>query len=614
MEEKSSVANGAGTTALEGHAFTGKAVLLYCVENALVGTVYFFLGALGFFFGNDHILQLVFPPAGIAVAAPLIFGFRVWPGIFLGAWFLGLAAGNETLIVTVVAVGNTLEGLGAAWLVNRYAGGVRFFQTPRHIVKFVLLAGVLSPLLSPPFGIASSSLRSLAFWAHNPSSVAVWWLGEMTSVLVLTPLLVQFAVRGRACWNRARCAEFALLLLLLATVSVVVFADLPPSWAQGYLLPYLCLPFPLWAALRFGLRATAITIWVQALVALWGTLHGYGLFAWSMPDKALMAYQGFTSFNSVMGLLVAAVVQQREDARGALQVANDELDARVQHCTLDLRDEIEVRKQAEAKLAKAHGELELRVADRTTELVEVNRRLEVENRRRSSTEAALSRVLHRLIDSQETERCRISRELHDEMGQNLNALKLGLKVLGNGDQGLRPPLASLVQLEDLADRLIQNVHRMAWELRPPALDDFGLAPALERYSEEWSKRTGIPVDFREVMGQSSRLPARIETTLYRVTQEALTNVAKHAKATRVSVLLQSQPECVSLIVEDNGQGFDGGEPLERPNSSGKLGLVGMQERVSAVGGKLQIESAVNAGTTLFIRIPLSCPLPDSTSI
>jgi len=384
-------------------------VLQRALAIALVAVLYFFLGYLGLLYRQPE-AALVFPPAGIAVAAPLIFGFRVWPGVFLGAWFLGLTAGNDPLTVTVVAMGETLEGLGAAWLINRYAGGARFYERPGHIIRFVLLAGVLSPLLCPPFGIASTSVRSLAFWVHEPLTLAVWWLGEMTSVLVLTPLLVLMGANWRAGWKAARAAEFVVLLLLLTAVSVAVFTDLPPVWAQSYLLPYLCLPFPLWAALRFGPRATTIATGAQALVALWGTLRGYGLFAWSAPDKALMAYQGFTAFNAVMGLIVAAVVQQREEARRDLECVNADLELKVGQRTQELSAEIEVRKEAEAGLAKARDELELRVQDRTAELTQANQSLGIENGQRRRAEEALSRVLQRLIDAQETERCRISRE------------------------------------------------------------------------------------------------------------------------------------------------------------------------------------------------------------
>jgi signal transduction histidine kinase len=578
--------------------------LQHAKEIALVGVLYFFVGYLGLLFGLPQ-APLVFPPAGIALAAPLVFGFRVWPGVFLGAWFLGFTAVNDPLSVAAVATGNTLEGLAAAWLINRYAGGARFYERPVDIVKFALLAGALTPLMCPPFGIANISIRSLAFWVHGPSTLAVWWLGELTSVMVLTPLLVLMGANRRAGWDVARTAEFAVLLLLLTAVSAAVFTNLPPAWAQSYLLPYLCLPFPLWAALRFGSGATTIATCAQALVALWGTLHGYGLFAWTVPDHALMAYQGFTAFNSFMGLTVAAIVQQREEAQRALQRAHDGLDLEVRRRTQDLRTEIEVRKQAEAGLAEARDQLEQRVQDRTAELTRVNQCLEIENGQRRHAEEALSRVLQRLIDVQETERCRISRELHDEMGQNLNALKLGLNLVRNDSLRLGLPPPSLPQLEELTDRLLQNVHRMAWELRPPALDDLGLAPALQRYSEEWSARSGIALDFHNLALQSQRLPASIETALYRVTQEALTNVVKHSKASRVSVLLNRQSDFVSLIIEDDGQGFADGEILERPTPNGKMGLVGMKERVASAGGTLQIESALNSGTSLYVRIPMN---------
>ncbi|MCX6928792.1 MAG: MASE1 domain-containing protein [Verrucomicrobia bacterium] len=569
--------------------------------------MYLLVGELGLRCGGSR-GELLFPPSGIAVAAPLIYGLRVWPGVFAGAWLLGMTTVNAPLLVGITAMGNTLEGMAVAWFINHHAGGARFYEQPVSIVKFVLLAGVLSPLLCPPFGLGEFSLRSLMFWTLDPATLRVWWLGETTSVLVLTPLLAVWATRFRVTWNLAQSAEYTALMVLLLLVNVGVFAILPPAWAQGFLLPYLCLPFPLWAALRFGPGATTIAISVQALVSLWGTLHGFGLFAWTTPDKALMAYQGFTSFNAVMGLLVAAVVWQREEMKLTLQRAYGELEQRVMERTRDLSMEVEVRKKVEVTLAQTLTCVEQRVKERTAELSEANQRLEQENRQRRSAEEALSRVLQRLIDAQETERRRLARELHDEMGPDLTALKLGLQNAARARTQPQPVPPPLTHLEELTDRIMHNVHRMAWELRPPALDDLGLVPALQRFTEEWSARTGIAVGLHNFAPHAVRLPARIETALYRITQEALTNVLKHSKAQRVSVLLDRQPQRVSLIVEDNGQGFEADEYLSRPSPNGGMGLVGMQERVSSVGGTLQIESARNAGATLYVRIPLNEPL------
>jgi PAS domain S-box-containing protein len=215
----------------------------------------------------------------------------------------------------------------------------------------------------------------------------------------------------------------------------------------------------------------------------------------------------------------------------------------------------------------------------------------------------------RLVKAQETERGRISRELHDQLGQDLTALKLGLQMFRKQRVFSPPVQASIGQLEKLADTLMQDIHRLAWELRPAALDDFGLDMALRRYASEWSEHNGVAVDFHSQGVETHRLPTELETTLYRITQEALTNVLRHAKAQRVGVILERRPDHVLLIVEDDGRGFDAQAVLKAPDAHGKLGLLGMRERVILANGTIEIESTPGAGATVFVRIPLESKMP-----
>ena len=262
------------------------------------------------------------------------------------------------------------------------------------------------------------------------------------------------------------------------------------------------------------------------------------------------------------------------------------------------------RKQMEKALQKAQAELERKVEERTAQLSEANRDLQAEIAQRERAEKSHRQVLRRLADAEETERGRISRELHDRLGQDLTALKLGLQLVKKQGPFTPSVQASIGQLEKLADTLMQDIHRLAWELRPAALDDFGLDMALRRYASEWSEHNGVAVDFHSQGVETHRLPTELETTLYRITQEALTNVLRHAKAQRVGVLLERRPDDVLLIVEDDGQGFDAQAVLKAPGAHGRLGLLGMQERVILANGTIEIESTPGAGTTVFVRIPL----------
>jgi signal transduction histidine kinase len=200
--------------------------------------------------------------------------------------------------------------------------------------------------------------------------------------------------------------------------------------------------------------------------------------------------------------------------------------------------------------------------------------------------------VRRVVEAQELERARLARELHDETGQALTSILLGLKPL---EQSAEAEAVGAVR--ELVVSTLQNVRRLAVELRPSALDDFGLVPAVERLSETFREQSGLEVDLAAHLGEERLLPDA-ETTLYRVIQEALTNVVKHAGASRVSILLQRKQGAVVAVVEDDGSGFDPDATREDA-----LGLAGMRERLALVGGKLQVESSPGRGTTIAAEVP-----------
>ncbi len=223
---------------------------------------------------------------------------------------------------------------------------------------------------------------------------------------------------------------------------------------------------------------------------------------------------------------------------------------------------------------------------------------------RRQAEELRRELLRRLVATQEEERRRISRELHDQMGQQLAALMIGLKTLNAESYGRQSALSTLRQFQGLTDQLSREVHTLAWELRPPALDDLGLRTALYNYVEEWAERSRIAVDFHSSGFEDVRLPFAHETALYRIAQEALTNVLKHSHADRVSVILERRADHVLVVVEDNGRGFDV-EALAATQASGRnLGLLGMRERAELLGGTLNVEATPGVGTSIFVRIPV----------
>lgn len=206
-------------------------------------------------------------------------------------------------------------------------------------------------------------------------------------------------------------------------------------------------------------------------------------------------------------------------------------------------------------------------------------------------------VVRRVVEAQELERRRLARELHDETGQALTSILLGLKPLEQSAES-EETRAAVGSVRELVVSTLQDVRRLAVELRPATLDDFGLVPAVQRLSDTFREQSGLQVDLEARLGEE-RLPSEVETALYRVVQEALTNIVKHAGADRVSILLSRKDGSVVAVVEDDGSGFDPGAIREDA-----LGLAGMRERIALVGGRLQIESSVGAGTTLVAEVPL----------
>jgi signal transduction histidine kinase len=212
------------------------------------------------------------------------------------------------------------------------------------------------------------------------------------------------------------------------------------------------------------------------------------------------------------------------------------------------------------------------------------------------SERATRGALARAVEAQELERRRLARELHDGIGQDLTSLLLGLKTIEDAEANgtVKQATADLRELVVLA---LQDVRRLAVELRPSALDDFGLVPALERLGQTFMDQTGMVVELTDLFA-GQRLPGDVETAFYRIVQEALTNVVKHAKAGRVSIFLTRTERGAVAVIEDDGRGFD-------PNAEHEgLGLLGIRERLQLLRGSLTIESNEGAGTTLRIEVPV----------
>lgn len=222
---------------------------------------------------------------------------------------------------------------------------------------------------------------------------------------------------------------------------------------------------------------------------------------------------------------------------------------------------------------------------------------------RIEAESALreKETLQKLVSAQEDERKRIARDLHDELGQQLTALRIKLDALKN-DLGDAVLLNQVNEIREIARSIDDGVDFLAWELRPSALEDLGLAAALTNYVKQWSHYAGVKADFIVSNLKRARFNHEVETCLYRIVQEALNNTHKHAQATIAEIVLEKRDDMLILIIEDNGKGFN---LKSKTNRSKGIGIIGMKERAALVGGTFEIESAPKKGTTIYVRIPFS---------
>lgn len=250
--------------------------------------------------------------------------------------------------------------------------------------------------------------------------------------------------------------------------------------------------------------------------------------------------------------------------------------------------DLTLQREAGEALQRAHDDLEARVSRRTSELAD-------EVRQHQSAKEALAAVVQRLVTAQEDERRRVARDLHDDMGQRMTAIRM---MLEQAQQEPSLPSPRIDQALHLIAGLGGDLDFLSWQLRPGLLDELGLSAALPTFVSQWSAHTGIPAEFRLGGFKQGQLGAETETAFYRVAQEALNNIAKHAHATRADIVLGSNDGEVVLVVEDDGIGF---EASDSAASGDGFGLTGMRERAALVGAALDIETSPGRGTSVFLR-------------
>ncbi len=284
------------------------------IALVLITCAYFLAGKIGLGFASVHVsASPVWVPAGMAVALLLMFGTSIWPAILAGAFLVNVTTAGGVLTSASIAVGNTLEGILAAWLLQRFAHGVHAFESPPDILKSALLAGLLSPIVSATIGVTSLVLGQNALLDEYPIIWLTWWLGDGTGMLIVTPAILLWAKHPRIEWNSRERVELGLLFLVLLVTCEVIFGPLINT-THKYPLQFLLVPILIWAAFHFGPRETATLTVLMAGWATWGTINGRGPFTSESENEALLLGQAFLGVNTVMALALAAAMQESKDA------------------------------------------------------------------------------------------------------------------------------------------------------------------------------------------------------------------------------------------------------------------------------------------------------------
>lgn len=521
-----------------------------------LAVVYFVAGKLGLMLAFLHEnASAVWPPAGIALAAALLFGYRVWPGIFLGAFLANVTTAGSVATSLGIAAGNTLEALVGAWLVQRFANGRHAFDRPQDVFKYVLLAAFFSTTLSATFGVTSLTLGGFASLDQYGLVWLTWWLGDMVSILIVAPLIFLWAERGLTSFTGRRFFELLLVLALVFVVGQIVFGGWFPFRTKNYPLEYLTVPLLLWAAFRLGRRGTVTAAFVMSGVAAVGTLRGFGPFFTGDPNESLLLLQAFMGTMTVMALSLSAIISEERQAEEALK-------------------------------------------ERTMEAQEASR----------LKSQLLSNVSHEL----RTPLNSIIGFAHLLLGETYGPLQENQKmplerVLRNSDE-----LLNLIN--NLLDFSKIESGKLALELQPvemvPLLEDVleGLKPLVEK------KSLAIHLNLSERIPTIESDPNRIK----QVFSNLLSNAIKFTEEGEIRIMLKDRPERggVEIAVHDTGIGIPAEElpkifeafhqvdgTLTREFGGTGLGLAIVKELVDLLKGEIQATSERGKGSTFTLYLP-----------
>jgi PAS domain S-box-containing protein len=639
-------------TTVEG--FQSVFTLTFFVQLGIVFLAYFVAGKLGQATTSIRSSNLgpVWPAYGIALAAVLAYGYRIWPALLASAFIVALegsvpplaAAGQAAAAIVAVSTG--------AWLLRRLPEFDPSLPRLRDALGMIVLGAFASTLISASFGILSLYATGIQPYSGLPSAWLIYWLGDSTGALLVTPLVFTLPQLLRV-RTRARIAELIALVVVTAAACFIVFGDFIPI--HLHVFAFAVLPVVMWGAIDFGTGGATLSLFLIATIATVLTALGYGPLAGNTPFTNAVLLDLVFTLLAVPGLALASVIAERERAeveRERLIREQTEMEARLRQAAVvessddaivsqdlngvvlswnrsasrifgfteaqaigqpvtrfippelrDKEDTIIQKLQARERMVHVeairiiHSGQQIHLSSTISPLKDAAGNLMGAVRivrditERKLAEEALSRAKRKLVGVQEQERARIARELHDDIGQRLALLTVNLTGVSE-------------ELQTQASEIAADVQSLSHELHPSRIDVLGIVTSMKVFCREFAEQQQMEVQF-DATGVSSHVPSSITLGLFRVLQEALHNSAKHSGVRECEVRLWEAQGCIHLAVADRGAGFD----VPSARQSGGIGLITMQERVDIVDGELSIRSEPGRGTTIHAWVPMTAVKP-----
>jgi signal transduction histidine kinase len=557
----------------------------YAIELFGIGLAYFVLAKIGLALASIHpSASPIWPSTGLALAAVMLRGYRIWPAIFLGAWVANTTTAGSIYTSSAIALGNTLECLLGGYLISRWSGGLRTFDTPAGVARFALIALVAATPLSATVGVGSLTLAGYADSAGIASTWLTWWLGDLAGALVITPLIVLWANSSRWPGSRNDFLEAGTVLALAILVGVLAFSPLIEQTPSRDPLGFLAVLPLMWAALRCGQRDTATVALVLSGFAIWGTMAGEGPFARSTLNDAFLLL--------LMYMISASVP------------------------TLALSADASLRKRTESSLLEAHAALGKTVQERTTELERTRevlhqvQKMEALGQLTGGIAHDFNNVLTVIANSLEAARASL-----DDDAKTRERLDRAMEAARNG--------ASLVQ------QMLVFARRHPLQVRPTDLNKL-ISSAVAMFSrscpESIEIRTDLAPDLRWAMADATQ----VQTAILNLTLNArdampsggrLTIVARNVPAGTPLPANLPPGDHVCITVTDTGMGINPEvlarvfEPFFTTKEIGKgtgLGLSMVYSTMQQMGGDIEIESRPGEGTSVRLLLPAT-PLASSST-